>query len=185
MTLVGADFSSGVDLVPVAVIGRWIDQNGAPGTGRVLLDGAEDANDGGQLLVPPIQLAPYLDQGGQIAVSVLVPPGGLTLRVRQQISGSPPLYADAAISQTPSGARKVTDALVTAGSATLTSATAAFTGADVGAYVGTLLVPPLTSIAQVVNSTTVTLSQQANSSGSSLICVIGAVYDLSNLSNDS
>ena len=80
------------------------------------------------------------------------------------------------------GMRAVFDAVTTSGSATLTSATAAFTSADVGkAVVGTAL-QALTTIQSVANSTTVTLSKNASATSAAMTMTIGGtvvVYTVS------
>ena len=78
--------------------------------------------------------------------------------------------------------RTVTDAVTTSGSATLTSATAAFTSADIGASVAGVNIPAGTTIQSVSNSTTVTLSANATASTSNAMVTFGAttvVYSIS------
>lgn len=69
---------------------------------------------------------------------------------------------------------RYTDGVTTSGSPTLTSATAAFTSADVGKTIsGTNLPLPAAKITAVTNSTTVTLSQNATGTGSGLLFNVG------------
>jgi len=78
--------------------------------------------------------------------------------------------------------RTVTDAVTTSGSATLTSSTAAFTSADIGASVAGVNIPTGTTIQSVSNSTTVTLSADATASTSNAMVTFGAttvVYSIS------
>jgi hypothetical protein len=78
--------------------------------------------------------------------------------------------------------RTVTDAVTTNASATLTSATAAFTAADIGASVAGVNIPTGTTIQSVSNGTTVTLSANATASTSNATVTFGAttvVYSLS------
>ena len=78
--------------------------------------------------------------------------------------------------------RTVTDAVTTSGSATLTSSTAAFTSADIGASVAGVNIPTGTTIQSVSNSTTVTLSANATASTSNAMVTFGAttvVYSIS------
>ena len=65
------------------------------------------------------------------------------------------------------GRRTVTDAVTSSGSTTLTSATANFTAADLGAAVSGTNIASGTTITTVTNSTTVTLS--ADATGASLV----------------
>ena len=60
------------------------------------------------------------------------------------------------------------DGVSTAGSTMYTSATAAFSGDDVGKEITGTNIPPATTIATVVNAKTITLSQPATASGSKL-----------------
>jgi hypothetical protein len=69
-------------------------------------------------------------------------------------------------------ARVVTDAAVTAGSTTLSSATADFTSADVGQQVYLPDVPVGTTISSVTNTTTAVLSGEASATGSALTLAI-------------
>jgi hypothetical protein len=72
-------------------------------------------------------------------------------------------------------ARRVADLVTTAASATVTSATAAFTANDVGALlrtVGQNFLPADTFIVSVTNATTVVVSKAANKSGGALSAVI-------------
>jgi hypothetical protein len=62
--------------------------------------------------------------------------------------------------------RKVYDGVTTNGSATLTSATAAFTSADVGNPITGTNIPAATTISGYTSATSVTLSQNATGSGS-------------------
>lgn len=66
------------------------------------------------------------------------------------------------------GTRTLVDGVTTNGSATLTSATAAFTSTDVGNLVTGTNIQSGTTISAVSNATTVTLSKTATASGSSI-----------------
>jgi hypothetical protein len=68
--------------------------------------------------------------------------------------------------------RSVNDAVTTNGSQTVTSATAAFTDADVGSYVLATTLPGGTTITAVQNSTTITVSQAATATRSGIRLVI-------------
>lgn len=75
------------------------------------------------------------------------------------------------------GARRVTtvtDAVMTSSSATLTSNSANFTAADVGTAIAGTGIPPGTTIQSLTNSTTVTMSNSATTSGSGMEATIGA-----------
>jgi hypothetical protein len=61
----------------------------------------------------------------------------------------------------PAGTRTVTDGATTSGSATITSATGAFTQGDVGAAVSGAGIPAGTTIASVTNGTTAVMSANA------------------------
>jgi len=61
----------------------------------------------------------------------------------------------------PAGSRTVTDGATTSGSATITSATAAFTAGDVGGAVSGAGIPAGTTIASVTNATTAVMSANA------------------------
>jgi hypothetical protein len=76
------------------------------------------------------------------------------------------------------GGRYVTDAAFTSGSATITSATAAFTSLDVGRFIqGNNSIPIGTYIASVTNATTVVLSANAsNTLSSQTILIAGDTY---------
>jgi flagellar hook protein FlgE len=73
--------------------------------------------------------------------------------------------------------RQVTDAVTTAGSSTLTSASATFTADDVGRVVTGPGIPPGTVIVSVVDATTVTLSNAATATAT------GATVDFAALAN--
>ena len=81
----------------------------------------------------------------------------------------------------PPGSRAVADAVATNGSPTVTSATAAFTGADVGKYVFCPAFPSGAQIVSVTNSTTAVLNASAFQSGTGLAFVVGAQVDLSSV----
>lgn len=72
------------------------------------------------------------------------------------------------------GGRTVTDLVTTSASATITSATAAFTAADVGRFVnGPNVINDTVYITAVTNATTATLSVTATGSGTALTATIG------------
>lgn len=78
--------------------------------------------------------------------------------------------------------RSVTDAITTNGSPTLSSATAAFSSADIGASVAGVNIPVGTTIQSVTNSTTLTMSSNATASTSNATATFGAttiVYSIS------
>lgn len=79
--------------------------------------------------------------------------------------------------------RSATDAVMTSGSATLVSATASFTGSDVGKSIAGPNIASGTTIQSVTNSTTITMSNTATGSTASGTITIGAstvVYSISN-----
>lgn len=84
------------------------------------------------------------------------------------------------------GARTVSDAVTTSGSATLTSPLQAmFTSSDVGKSIAGTGIPTGTTIQSYTNATTVTMSNSATADASSVEAVIGAstvVYSISNQS---
>lgn len=83
------------------------------------------------------------------------------------------------------GARTVSDAVTSNNSATLTSASANFTAADVGKSIAGTGIQPGTTIQSYVSATNVTMSNSATADASSVEAVIGAstvVYSISNQS---
>lgn len=83
------------------------------------------------------------------------------------------------------GSRTVTDAVTTNASATLTSATANFTSADVGKSIYGMNIPFGATIQSVTNGTTAVLSSNATATGGSATETIGAstvVYSVTNSS---
>jgi prepilin-type N-terminal cleavage/methylation domain-containing protein len=83
------------------------------------------------------------------------------------------------------GERTVSDAVTSNNSATLTSALANFTAADVGKSIAGTWIPTGTTIQSYTNATTVTMSNSATANASGLEAVIGAstvVYSISNQS---
>jgi hypothetical protein len=73
---------------------------------------------------------------------------------------------------TTSASRSVSDGVLNS-TTTVTSATAAFTSADVGKTIGAVGVPSGAVIQSVTNATTIVLSQAATTSGSGVTLVIG------------
>lgn len=84
----------------------------------------------------------------------------------------------------PPGSRSVSDGVLEQGSNVLTSATADFTDADLGAYVlvnnGTVLLPGV-QIQTVVSSSEVTLTASASANLTGLTVMVGASVSLSEL----
>jgi len=74
-------------------------------------------------------------------------------------------------------ARTVTDGVTTNNSANVTSATAAFTAADVGKAISGTGIPQGSAILSVTNATTVVITSNATSSGSGLTLIIGTNQD--------
>lgn len=72
--------------------------------------------------------------------------------------------------------RAVTDAATTSGSATLTSATAAFAASDVGAPISGTGIPAATRITAVNSATSVTMSANATATGAGVSVTIGQPY---------
>lgn len=70
------------------------------------------------------------------------------------------------------GSRTVTDGATTSGVATITSATAAFTNADVGATVTATGIPALTTIVSITSATVAALSANATATGTTLSTTI-------------
>lgn len=122
---------------------------------------------------------------GSIAVQVpanddtTTTPGGRQYFVRERLAGATERSYYVTVPHLPSGARAVTDGVLTAGSPTLISATAAFVAGDVGAYVTGPGIPPLTTILAILSATTATLSASATISGSAVAVLIRASVDLS------
>ncbi|MEZ5145347.1 MAG: SdrD B-like domain-containing protein [Acidimicrobiales bacterium] len=84
-----------------------------------------------------------------------------------------------AITVTPTCGRTVTDGVTTNASTTLTSATAAFTAADVGSLVGGSGIPAGTRIASVTNATTVVMSAAATATATGVTVSIGCAGTIS------
>jgi hypothetical protein len=101
--------------------------------------------------------------------------------VTEEVTGSPSASYWISVPSEPPGSRTVADAVVVNGSNLVTSATAAFTSGDVGAYVFTPEIPTPARILAVVNSTTAQLSQSAVASGSAQTLVVGASATLASL----
>lgn len=142
-----------------------------------------DAVDG--LIVPAQSWAVNLDDNGAIAVQVYATddadaePADRQYFVREHITGAPGRSYYVTVPAAPAGSRTVADAVVTvAGATVLTSATAAFTGADVGKYVTAPPLDELTTIASVTNGTTVVLSRPALEAGTGIPLIIGAQQKL-------
>jgi hypothetical protein len=68
--------------------------------------------------------------------------------------------------------RDVTDGVLTAGSRTVTSATAAFASTDVGSSISAVFIPPGTTMASVVNVTTATMSAAATTSATGVTLTV-------------
>lgn len=117
---------------------------------------------------------------GQVPIAKVVAAGGSISSVTDARTWFVPDYRDYVnvwdYGVKPDGAR-VTDAAVTNGSATLTSATASFTSADVGkplyVYQGAGLGYQTTSIVSVVNPTTITMGSASTRSLSPTIATYG------------
>lgn len=73
-------------------------------------------------------------------------------------------------------ARTVTDGVLTSGSTTITSATAVFLSAEVGAPIGGIGLPVGTTIATWVSATTVTLSNAATATATGVSLTFGGLY---------
>lgn len=69
--------------------------------------------------------------------------------------------------------RIVTDGATTTGSPNVTSATAAFTGADVGKAIAATGIPAAATILSITSATTVVISANATATGSALALTIG------------
>lgn len=72
--------------------------------------------------------------------------------------------------------RSVTDGVTTSASATVTSATAAFSASDVGAPISGTGIAAATTISAVNSATSITLSANATATGSSVALTIGQPY---------
>lgn len=174
-------------IFPVVVFGRYVDNNGYAQTGEVVFDlQAPIAVPSSSTLSMARQIVAKLDPTGQFFVQVLceLDAGDAvalnTYEIRERVDGATmTMLHDITI--VPEGGRAIDDAVLVAGQTNMTSATAAFTGDDVGAAVGSLLVPPLTTIASVGSSTSVTLSAAALQTGSGIAMWIDSSRDLATL----
>lgn len=73
------------------------------------------------------------------------------------------------------GNRSVTDAATTSGSPTLTSVTAYFSAADVGKSIVGAAIPAGTTVQSVVNTTSITMSANANATAAKQAVTIGGI----------
>lgn len=169
-------------LTQVVITGAWPSPDGVR-AGEVILSLSGDMRDAdGGAVVPAGQQVARLDEDGRIAVQVYavdddgILPSGRVYWVEERIVGATPRWYDLVVPAAPAGSRAVHDAVTSA--AHLTSASAAFTGGDVGAWVTGEGLAPLTTIAAVLGPTAVTLSAPVLEGGSGLDVVIGASLDL-------
>lgn len=161
----------------------------APGgevpTGEVLFDLSVPVVDGSESF-PAGRTQAGLDLNGQIAQPLvandsvgLVPSSSYW--VTERIVGAAENGYYALVPAAPAGSRSVSDAVAAQGQRTISSATAAFTSNDIGAYVFSLPFAVPTQIVSVTSSTVAVLSTAALSTGTGLGLLIGASVDLSSL----
>lgn len=111
-----------------------------------------------------------------------ISPATTMYRCEQNMDGATPRAFFVTVPAVPPGSRVVTDAVTTTGSPLVTSATADFTDDDFDAYVlldNGLVVPAGTTIATVVNSTTISLSWTPQAALTGATLMIGASVALS------
>ena len=173
-----------MSLVPIIVWDDWSAPDGSQPDGSVEFQLDQELRDA-------LSVAPSLVTTTLVAGRAAVPlyandspgatPANTQYRYTQNIIGAPSISWWITVPSAPTGSRSVSDAVVSVGSTALTSATAAFTSADVGKYVASPLLPIGTTIASVTNSTTVVLSAAATANGSAQSLLVGASVQLSSL----
>lgn len=172
-------------LAEVVLTAAWPSPDRTPPAGQVVLQLTGDLRDAADgLIVPARSWELNLDDNGAIAVQVYATddpdalPTDRQYFVRERITGAPARSYYVSVPSAPAGSRLVADAVVASGAVVLTSATAAFTGADVGKYVTAPQLDDLTKIASVTNGTTVVLTRPAVAAGSGIPLIIGAQQKL-------
>jgi hypothetical protein len=101
--------------------------------------------------------------------------------VTEDIQGSPTVRYAVQVPSAPPGSRAVSDGVTVQGDTTVTSATAAWTGGDVGKVVWSPAFPVGTTVASVTNGTTAVLSAPATLAATGVHLLIGAQVDLTSL----
>jgi hypothetical protein len=175
-------------LVPIIVTESWVGPDGDAPNGSVSLQLTDGITS--PAYVAATRLVAALSNGA-IAQQVYavdadssgapLVPVGAQYRVVESIEGAADVVYFVTVPAAPPGSRQVSDAVATANSATVNSATAGFTNADVGAYVNIAGFPAGTQIQTVHNATSVDLSGAAATAGSGLSLLIGASVALSAL----
>lgn len=183
-----------MSLFPIVVTATFVLPNDDPdlAVGDVQFDlsvAIIDTADG--IVVPQRTVKCSIDNTGRIAVPLLptdvagLRPPNAQYFVTIGVAGAVLRQGWLTVPHAPVGSRTVTDLVTVAGSNVITSATAAFTGADVGKYVSgsNLPVNPAAQmvIAGVTNSTTATIAGTASASASGGTLIIGASADLTAL----
>lgn len=174
-------------LVPIVVMKQFVGADGTPSTGSVtftLTRNLLDPVDGET--VPAVPVKALLDVTGVAAqqlwandVTGLEPPN-TQYQVVEEVSGGQRSYF-VTVPHAPPGSRTVTDGAVTQGSALLSSATAAWTSADVGKYLAVPGVTPGVKVLRVTSGTAATMTTAATATGTGLSVVIGAEVSLTTL----
>lgn len=183
--LFDAEFPSDTEITTLTAVGRWVDADLIANTGYCTFNLVEPLTDPvSSLIIQPKEIMVWLDGTGAVAQSLLVALGddGTDYYIRQSIVGAPPQFGKVTLNQSMAG-RVVSDAVLVEGSNVITSATAAFTSDDVGAYLGSLLLPPLTQIASITNGTTVATTGNATTTASGVTLLIDAAFQIADVPN--
>jgi len=172
-----------MSFTPIVLTGQWQKPDGSPAAGSVVASLTEGLVNTSQPAAQIVNFA-YLDANGNLAMPVYADndtgtnPVGSQYYCTVTIIGSPRTAGYIVVPAVPAGSRSVTDAVIAESSTTLTSATASFTGADVGKFVYSPDLVVGTAIASVTNSTTVVVSLPALASGTGQTLLIGASASL-------
>jgi hypothetical protein len=175
-------------ITTVVLTGVWSEMDGSPSYGALtlqllnqLLDSTTGATiDAGTQQVP-------LDQNGNLVFQVpanddsTTQPAGTSYFARLTLIGAPESTGYLIVPHQPAGSRTVSDLVGTVGLATIVSATAAFTGADVGKWVSGPGIPYYTQIQSVQSGTHATLNQPLTQTVAASTLVIGASANLAEL----
>jgi hypothetical protein len=174
-------------LVPIIITEAWVEPDGTDTpTGRVAFQLTDEIVSPSYLTAKAVvaelsggAIAQQVTATDRDATGVALVPATVQYRVVESIDGAPDVVYFITVPAAPSGSRKVADAVATLGSINVTSATAAFTQADVNAYVVLPGFPPGTQIQVVHSATSADLSAAAAAAGSGLSLLIGASVTLS------
>lgn len=170
---------------PVVVVGHYIDGVGRARTGRVTLSANQQMADPFGRISAAGLYQDWVDpQTGEVAIPVLTgSPGGdvLTFDVAEYLDGATPVWWDS-VAVAPGVGADLTDAVLVADSAILTSAAAAFDSNLIGTYLGSPWLTPLTQVESVQSAHSLTMTLPAPITASDVNVQLDAIFDLSSLS---